>query len=374
MVNAKRAEKLLVKLVKTNSENPPGDMRKIADIIRKEMKSAGMDVRVYEFKKNMPNVVGTLKGSGKGKTLLLTPHMDTVPAGKGWKHDPFGAEIKNGKIYGRGAEDCKINVAACLEIARSISESGVKLNGNLVIAVTPDEETGSKFGIKPLIERGIIKPDYAIVADGDSFEISISQKGLVQIKVEIFGRKAHGAYPWLGVNAIDKASEIICELKKYKFVFRKHPLLREPTINIGTIYGGEKVNIVADYCFFEIDLRYLPRMNANKILGDFRKIISKKASRFKISISDHQKPYETKGNDPVAQQLLKSLKKFKSSAAFRGTEGAAAISFFRNHNAVATGFGPKDVAHMTDEYSRISDFVSGARALEDFIREYLKYR
>ena len=374
MANSKRAEKLLVKLVRTNSENPPGDMRKIADIIRKEMKSIGMDVHAYTFKKNMPNVVGILKGSVKGKTLLLTPHMDTVPAGKGWKHAPFGAEIKNGKIYGRGSEDCKINVAACLEAARSIYESGVKLNGNLVIAVTPDEETGSKFGLKQLIDRKIINPDYAVVADGNSFDVVVAQKGLVHMKVEIFGKKAHGARPWLGVNAIEEASEIICELKKYKFRYKKHPLMGKPTMNIGTITGGEKVNIVADYCCFEIDLRYLPGMNANKILGDFRKIISKKARKFRILISDHQKPYETEGNSPAAQQLLKSLKKFKSSAALRGSEGATAIAFFKNRNAVATGFGPKDVAHMTDEYSRISDLVSGAKALEDFIREYLGYR
>ena len=374
MANKKRALQLLQKLVRTNSENPPGDQRKIAGIVRNEMALAGLDVKVYQFKKNMPCVVGTLRGCGKAKrkSLLLTPHMDTVPAGKGWKHDPFGAQIENGKMFGRGVQDCKMQVAACIEAARSLTESGTKLEGDLIIAAMPDEETGNQFGLEPLLKKGIIKPDYTVVVDGSAFEVKVTQKGLMHMTAEVFGKKSHGAYPWLGDNAINKAVKIILDLEKFKFIYKKHPLLHPPTISIGTIHAGDKVNIVPDRCKFEIDLRYLPGMDRHKIMRNLRKVFSKHAAKFKITVDDQQDAYEADLKHPAVSQLLGSLKKQSKRAALAGSEGAVSLCLFKKRNAVCTGFGPADVAHMNDEYIHVKDLADGTKALEDFVRKFLK--
>lgn len=369
---ASRIVILLQELVRANSENPPGNEYEAAMIVKREMDSIGMKTSIYEFAKGRPNIVGILKGKNpKGKKLLLTTHIDTVPAGSGWKHDPFGAEIENGKIYGRGSTDSKCNVAACLEAARRIVESDTSLNGDLIIAITSEEETGSSLGLKPLMEKKIMEYDNAVVIDGHGFDVTIVQKGLVHFKVIVYGKKAHGAYPWLGENAIDKATDIICNLRKYRFAFKKNAFLKSPTLNIGKIMGGDKVNIVPGQCEFEVDLRYLPGMDSKKIMNDFRKIIEKSAKRYNIEIMDEQKPYGISKSHVLAKALFKTLRKYRKNSRIRGSEGATPVSFFKT-NAVSTGFGEPGVAHMTDEFVRIRDLEDGARVLEEFIRGFLK--
>lgn len=362
--------KLLRELIRAKSET--GNEYEAAMIVKREMDAIGMKTEVYEFAKGRPNVVGILRGKNpRGRKLLLTTHIDTVPAGGGWKHDPFGAEIDNGKIYGRGSTDSKCNVAICLEAARRIVESDTNLNGDLIIAITSDEETGSKFGLKPLLENKILNHTHAVIIDSHGFDVTIVQKGLVHFRVIVYGKKAHGAYPWLGDNAIDKATEIICNLRNYRFSFKKHKLIKSPTMSMGTIKGGDKVNIVPDHCEFEVDLRYLPGMDSKKIMNDFRKVIEKTTKRYNIEIMDEQKPYEISSKDHLVKTLFETLRKYGKNSRIKGSEGATPVSFFKS-DAVSTGFGEPGVAHMTDEFVKISDLEDGSRALEDFIKEFLK--
>ncbi len=371
MVDESRVVALLQKLVRTNSENPPGNERAVAEIVKKELEECGFSVRTYEFEKNRTNVVGVLKGTSSKKSLLLTPHLDTVPAGENWTHPPFGAEIIDGKIYGRGAADCKCNVAVCLEVARILHENKIKLNYDLIIAATADEEKGSKLGLIPLLEKGILKPEYALVEDMEGFKIVVMQKGLLHLKATIYGKKAHGAYPWKGENAIEKASEIIMNLKKHKFKFKPHPLVHPPTTNIGLIEGGQGVNIVADECEFTIDMRYLPGMNAENIIAKIKKIIEKTSGRYKLEILDSQLPYEIDRNNVLVKALEAAMKKNKMEPKITGSEGATVMTFFQKYNvpAVSFGVGP-DVAHQTDEYVEISALVKGAHVLLDFLKAF----
>ena len=371
MVDKKRAVKLLQSLVCINSENPPCDCRKIAALVKKEMESAGLSVKTYTFKKNAPTRVGTLKGSGKGKrkSLLLMPHMDTVPAGKGWKHDPFAAKIVGGKIYGRGTQDCKIHVAACIEAIRSIVESGTKLEGDLVVAMIPDEETGSE-SLGKLLEKKIINPDFALILDGCAFRAITVQKGLVQMRVEVFGKKAHAAWPTLGTNAIGQSAGIISDLSCLQFNFKAHPLLTGPTLNVGKIKGGEMVNMVADHCEFDVDIRYLPGMSYSAIMRQVRSIISKHTKAYKITLTDHKEPYLADKDLPPVKLLLSCMNQHRKTL-LAGSPGVNEKVFFEKRNAVSIGFGPENMAHVTDEYVRLEDLYEGTAALEDFIRAHL---
>lgn len=372
MVNKKRLIKLTQQLIRINSQNPGGDEVIIAKFVKDYLIRLGLKTRIYEFKKRHPNVVVILEGRNKKCSLLITPHLDTVPAGKNWQFHPFAGTIHKGKIYGLGATDCKGNLACGLEAISSLVEDRIVLDYNLIFVATADEESGSHFGLIPLLSKGILKPNLAVVLDSDDFNIIVTQKGLIHLKVKIQGKRAHGAYPWRGINAIDIAVDVLKELKAQKFNFKQDKYLKPPTLNIGTIKGGDKVNVVADWCEFELDFRYLPGMKELKILKALKNIIRKHTSKFKIEIEGMQKPYKIDETHALVKYLARAIRKTKRKPMIKGSEGATTITFFREKNipAVATGFGSSGCAHTADEYVKIDNLYKGARALEEFLKEY----
>jgi succinyl-diaminopimelate desuccinylase len=384
MINKNRLIKLTQNLIRIDSQNPPGDESRIGKFVKNYLDNLGVKTKIYEFKKKRANVVAVLEGGNKKYSLLLTPHLDTVPAGKNWRFRPFKAALHKGKIYGLGATDCKGNLACGLEAINSLVEDKIVLDYNLIFAATADEENGSGLGLIPLLNKGILKPDVAVVLDSDDFAIVVTQKGLIHLKVEIQGRRAHGAYPWRGINAIDIAIKILKELKAKKFAYAKNKYLKGPTLNIGTIKGGDKVNIVADWCEFELDIRFLPGMSEKEILKDLKNIIQKHTRKFsplisgiplkagKIEIEGIQKPYKIEEAHTLVGSLIQAIKNIGQRPRIKGSEGATTITFFQNKNipAVATGFGSLGCAHSVDEYVRIDNLYKGALVLEEFLKNY----
>ncbi|MFA5276092.1 MAG: ArgE/DapE family deacylase, partial [Candidatus Omnitrophota bacterium] len=341
MVNKIRLIKLTQKLLSIDSQNPPGDESEIGRSVARYLKKLGLEVKIHEFKKNRPNIVAFLLNKKSKHSLIVTPHLDTVPAGKGWSRNPLKGTLSGGKIYGLGATDCKGNLACAMEAINSIVEEKKILGYNLIFAATADEECGSGLGLIPLLKRNLLKADAALVLDADDFDIVVAQKGLIHLKVRIQGVRAHGAYPWRGENAIDAAAAIIQEMSEKKISFRKNKYLRPPTINTGTIRGGDKVNIVADWCEFELDFRFLPGTSAKSLLEELRTVIKKHTKRFKIEIESIQQPYLIRETHPLVSGLKKAMRSLNRKANISGSEGATVITFFQHKHipAVATGFG-----------------------------------
>jgi succinyl-diaminopimelate desuccinylase len=372
MVNKKRLIKLTQKLISINSENPPGNESRIARFVQSYLKDLGLYARVYEFKKRRSNVVASLAGKDNTHSLLITPHLDTVPAGLSWKRSPFAGKIEGGRIYGLGATDCKGNLACALESIRSLVEDGAALDYKLIFAATADEESSSEHGLVPLLKRGILKADAALILDSDDFKIIVTQKGLLHLKVKIKGRRAHGAYPWRGVNAIEVAVDIIRAVRTHKFHYTKNKFLKPPTVNVGTIKGGDKVNIVADWCEFELDVRFLPGMRAEDLLRAIKKIMSRYSKKGKIEIESIQAPYGISERHPLIKSLKQAIRKTRMRPIIEGSEGATVITFFQEKDipAVASGFGSGGTAHAADEYVKIDNLYKGARVLEQFLKDY----
>jgi len=372
MVNKRRLIRLTQQLIRIDSQNPGGEEFLIARFVKKYLEAFGAAVKIYEFKKRRSNVVVVLKGSNPTRSLLITPHLDTVPAGKSWKVNPFAGSLRKNIIYGLGATDCKGNLAASLEAINSLVEENTVLEYSLVFAATADEESGSGFGLIPLLSKKILKPDAALVLDSDDFEIIVTQKGLIHLKVKIQGRRAHGAYPWMGINAIDIGLDIIKEIKEHRFSYKNNRYLKPPTMNIGTISGGDKVNVVADWCEFELDFRFLPGTSAKNLLKYIRGIISKHSKRFKLEIEGIQEPYYINEAHPLVANLKKAMHKFKIKPNIKGSEGATVITFFQREHipAIATGFGVDGCAHTADEYVKIDNLYKGALVLEEFLKSY----
>jgi acetylornithine deacetylase/succinyl-diaminopimelate desuccinylase family protein len=372
MINKKRLIALTQQLIRINSENPNSNESEIAGFVKSYLSKLGVVAKIYEFEKNRSNVVACVKGTDARHSLLITPHLDTVPLGKNWKFPPFDGQLHKGRIYGLGATDCKGNVAVSLETIRSLVENNTVLGYNLIFAATGDEESGSELGLLPLLDKGILKPDAAVVLDADDFGVVVAQKGLLHLKVIIKGKKAHGAYPWRGVNAIDKAIDILHELKARKLAYTKNRYLRPPTMNIGTIKGGDKVNIVADWCEFELDFRFLPGMEAKKILKDLKRSIGAHAKKFIIEIEGIQKDYYIDRKHPLVATFSGALKKFNIKPEILGSEGATTITFFQDKHipAIATGFGIEGCAHTVNEYAKADSLYKGALVLEEFLKSY----
>lgn len=372
MVNKKRLISTIQKLISIDSQNPPGDESKISGFVGTYLKALGLKIRTYTFKDKRVNLIATLAGVKTKKSLLLTPHLDTVPAGKSWKRQPLQAKISGNKIFGLGTTDCKGNLACGLEAIHSLVEDGIKLDYGLIFAATADEESGSGLGLIPLLERRILKADAALVLDADDFEIVITQKGLMHLKVKIRGKKAHGAYPWLGVNAIDIAAQIIVDLKKQNKIYPKNKYLRPPTVNVGTIRGGDKVNVVSDWCEFELDFRFLPGSSEKELLKNLKNTITRHAKNFKIEIQGIQDPYYIDARHPLVSGLISAMKHLKIKPHISGSEGATVITFFKERNipAIATGFGKEGCAHIADEYACLDNLYNGAKVLEQFLKNY----
>ena len=377
MINKSRLIKLTRKLLSIDSQNPPGNEVAIADMVARDMKSLGLEIKVISYKKDRPNVIATLRGSLPRKqaaagALLLTPHLDTVPVGSGWKFNPFGKTVAQGRIYGRGASDDKGNLACAMEVIRSLVQQGFRPRKDLILAATADEETGSHQGIKPLLEKKVLRPGLALVLDSVDFDTVIAQKGLVHLRVRVFGKKAHGATNWMGVNAIEQSAKIIRRLKKNETAFKEHPLLNHPTVNIGTIKGGDKVNMVADFCEFSVDLRYMPCTTPKKVIKQLKKIVAGVTDNFELIIDDVQLPFEIEKKDPFVALFLKAARKVRVTPSLKGSDGATVISFFQKHGikAFATGFGKSGTMHADDEFAEIKTLYKGAVVLERFVKDY----
>ncbi|UCD14842.1 MAG: ArgE/DapE family deacylase [Candidatus Omnitrophota bacterium] len=360
---------LLQKLIKIDSQNPPGNEKEITFFIRDYLKKLQIPFKIYEFKKNRLNLVCHLHSKKSRKALLFTPHTDTVPASGDWKFPALSGKVYKGRIYGRGATDCKVNVAACLALIKALKKKNIVLdNLDLVFAFCGDEETGSLLGIKPVVNH-LKDIDYGIVLDAGEFDIIVAQKGLLHLRVELFGKEAHGAYPQRGINAVEKGVRILTDLLKHKFSYRKHALLKKPTLNIGKFQGGDKVNIVAGYAFFDLDIRYLPSMKESQITKDLEKIIKRYKIRYKIKILARQSPIEIDKNSFLIKVLGKCLREHRIPVKFKPSFGATVINFLEDKGieTFSFGFGSKGCAHIKNEYVKISNLYRGVRVLEDFL-------
>jgi len=379
MINKKRLLKLTRDLIAIKSENPPGNESVIADFVKRYLQNIGLSPEVCEFRKNRTNVIAVLPGTrnsipaGKaGLSLLITPHLDTVPAGKNWIYPPFAGRVVKGKLYGLGSTDCKCNLACSLEVMQSLIEDRITLGYNIIMAATADEESGSGLGLIPLLDKGIVKPNAALVLDADDFDIVVAQKGLIHLKIIIHGKRAHGAYPWMGVNAIDLMSGVLSDVKAWKFAYKENQYLRPPTVNFGTIRGGDKVNVVADWCECELDFRFLPGTRATDILAALRKIIAARTKNFELEIQGIQQPYQISEKHPLVIGLQDAARQCGVRSRVKGSEGATVITFFQHKGipAVATGAGCSGQAHCINEYVSVENLYKGAMILETFLRKY----
>lgn len=351
--------KFLQKLVKTKSGNPftsenssynnPVELE-VAKLIKNKIEETGFIVKFAGASSRRPNVTCEIKGSSK-KTLILNGHMDTVVPSDDWSDNPYGGEIKNGRLFGVGSSDMKASLAVFVFAAKAIADMKLKLKGNLIFTFVVDEEPGacSPFGTKYLLDYGL-KGDAAIVAEPLTEKICIGHRGIYRFKLQVFGKAIHsGLSSWekgkKGKNAIVEMSRAIQALQKIKIPFNSSVVFpgRKPVFTFPTkIQGGKSINVVPALCEAYGDVRTMPGISREQI----RSLIVTKLNNLKIKYKLEDLLFvpavEISKDEEIVQTLLKSSKSILKRSPVLGGIGPCtdAWMFIRKGIPAICAFGP----------------------------------
>ena len=271
------AERFLAELVRLPSDNPPGDCAPHAGRTAQLLEAMGFTVERHVVPLEAVHANGMISctnlvvrarfGTAGGPVIALNAHGDVVPPGRGWTTDPYGAEIRDGTMYGRGVAVSKSDFATyafALRALQAAAAQGARLAGTVELHLTYDEEVGGAIGPRRLLAEGIVKPDFAISA-GFAHGITTAHNGCLHLEVEVVGRSGHAAEPEKGIDALEAATGILADLyelrKSYAGVRSAIPGIGSPTLVVGLIEGGINTNVVPDNVKFRLDRRIVPEEN-----------------------------------------------------------------------------------------------------------------
>lgn len=327
-----------------------------------------------------PNVVGIFKGTGGGKSLILSGHIDTVPYNESeWGFPPLSGTIHEGRMYGRGTVDMKAGLAAMVMAIAALKKAGVKLKGDVIIESVVDEEGGGN-GTLACVDRGHLA-DAAIITEGTGEQIIVTNRGVLNVEVLVTGRAAHACRKWTGVNAVEKMIKIInglAELERRWLATKTHPLLPSPTITVGQIEGGIGATVVPGSCIIKCDVKFLPydideAMSAAKIKREFEDWVEMIAlgddwmREHKPSIRWYSEvmPYELAIDHPFVSAMRSAAEHVIPGVSIGGMAGGSDARIMQNVGKVPTIlFGPGgESAHGANEYVAVDSYIRSIKAL-----------
>ena len=339
-------------LVRFPSLNPPGEERACIDHLARMFAEGGFEVETFAFAPGRPSLVAKRHGAGPDKPLCFTGHVDVVPLGaEAWSVDPFGGEIRDGKLFGRGASDMKAGVAAFVAAALNASD-GRSLRQGMTLVITAGEETGCQ-GAFHLGRLGVLGPAaLLVVAEPSSNALIVAHKGSLRLAVSASGRAAHSSMPELGDNAIDKTAAWIHSLSSHRFKGSEHHLLGSVTAAVTTITGGLNINSVPDSASFTVDIRTLPGRPHAGILAEVRALFGSQATL--TTLTDFP-GFATDPDHEALAPLLDILtrrngKRPVPAGAPYFTDASALVPAFDGVAPVVIGPGELAQCHRTDEF------------------------
>ncbi len=361
-------------LVQIPSVNPPGDVRDGVAYCRQTLDVAGFSCRTVQTHEIKPNLIAELGATG-GPTLCFNAHIDVVPTGEdsAWTHAPFGAELVDGRIYGRGAGDDKASVTAQVMAGVALARAGVSLRGRLVINEVADEEVGGVDGARFIVDEGHLEPDWVIVGEQTLNRVCVGEKGGAGQTVTVYGRAAHGALPWEGANAIEGAARIIVALKDElgpELEKRTHQYFHPSSASINMIEGGVKANVVADRCELYIDRRLVPGETPEEAAAEIAEIAQRAIAGIaglRVEVSAPRLGLAATMVNPgsdLVQSMLAANAYLGLSTDLTGFSMASDGRFFAAKGIPTIIYGPGDpkLAHIPDEWVGVDEIMEATRA------------
>ncbi|MFX1444795.1 MAG: M20 family metallopeptidase [Promethearchaeota archaeon] len=381
-------------IIRIPSENPPRKYKEIINFTEKKFKELGLKTQV---KRN--NLVGEI-GNNRSRTLILNGHLDTVEAFKGWKQEPFGGNIIDGKVYGRGASDDKSSVTAEIFATKALLEAGVNLNGKLILTAVVDEETGGLRGADYLLKSGLVNGDACLLGDAPCDYPFGYCGGSMYITFTIHGKKAHGlGFPDLplpyrseqsGINSIEKMLRIMDFLVKLKEEFlkkeTKYPLpegwnVSVSSVNLAEIHGGDKITTVPDRCFLHVSINTIPEQDIGSIKNRILEYVEALKEQdpnldinVQIPIAFEPQLIDTKSD--FARAVIKSTKVvFNEEREFKLFLPSTDAHWFQERNipTILIGSTREDNnIHAEDEFVYIEDLINTTKMFAITALNYLK--
>jgi len=307
--------RILADLVRINSVNPslvsggPGEAAAAA-YVESALRRLGLDVIIIESAPGRPSVVGTLRGKGGGRSLMLNAHLDTV--GVEGMPAPFTPVVREGRMYGRGAFDMKGSLAASLTAVKALVDAGVSLRGDLVLAGVADEEYAS-IGTAETIGR--VQVDGAIVTEATELDLCLAHKGFVWLEVETFGRAAHGSRFDEGIDANIRMGRVLAALDALEQDLRSrrpHPLVGPPSLHAAILMGGTELSTYAAHASLKIERRTIPGETQAQVETEIAAILERlttadPAFRATSKTLLVRQPFEVSADAPLVRALQRAI-------------------------------------------------------------------
>jgi succinyl-diaminopimelate desuccinylase len=379
-----------LELLEFDTQNPPGNTVDVVEWLEAHVASLGLETERYAVDPAKPNLLATLPGTGE-RTIAFNGHLDTVPFEEAeWSVDPLG-ERDGERIYGRGATDMKGQIASMLSTARAYTETDTDPPVTLQFVFVSDEEVGGDAGLSALLEADRFHPDACVIGEptceDGRHSVTVADRGSIWLTLESRGQSAHGSRPMLGVNAIDRLYEAITLLRKrfgtqsLTLAAAREPIVEEsiayyeprmgaatarqlferPTINLGTIEGGESINSVPRSARAEIDVRLTAGVETPSVLSAIRECVADCAG---ITIADVSWSVGTAEpvDSPFVDAVVSVAEEVTGGTVYRrSATGGGDAKPLRNAGIPTVEFGlGTDTVHAVDEYTTLDALLGNA--------------
>ena len=390
-------------LIKIPTVNPPcANYLEICEFLKKRLESSGFETQLIRAKGAIAdsdkyprwNIVAKYAGKNPGDCVHFNSHTDVVEVGHGWTKDPFGGELNDGKIYGRGACDMKGGLATSIIAAEAFIATYPNFNGSIEISGTADEESGGFGGVAYLAEKGFFKyVDHVIIPEPlNKDRVCIGHRGVWWAEVETKGRIAHGSMPFLGDCAVRHMGAVLEQLEEKLYPALKDkkttmPVVpdgaKESTLNINSIHGGEAEQEedytglpspnVPDRCRIVIDRRFLIEEKLPEVKSEIYELLNnlkENRQNFDFEIRDMHEVHPTMApkDAPVVTTISNAIKDVLGKTAEQvvspGTYDQKHIDRIgKLDNCIAYGPGILDLAHQPDEWIGVDDMIDSAKIM-----------
>lgn len=369
-----------------------GNEEKVANYVAEHLKGIGIETHIEEVVPGRPNVIGIIDSGKPGKTLLFEGHTDVVTEGdrKAWKYNPFGAEIVDGRMYGRGTNDTKGNLACMITAVHSILQDEEEFSGKIILCIPCDEE-GLMLGIKHFIKQGWAKGvDGAIICEPEENNVCIAQRGAIRLQVDFHGKMAHGAISWSGINPNWRLARFITEIEKLEKAETKRlgedPYLKwpsiTPTIIQSPVTGDAQINVIPDHCRLTLDIRTVPEQNHDVLLQTIEGIVSDMKAedsdcRIDLTVLDNRPPTATAKEDAVVKAIYGAVEEITGKEPiYNGVPGATDGTFLHMEGIpiVTIGAGDREIPHQLNEYVDIEELAETTAIFKEAALRFLNGR